>query len=876
MKKNLSKLKYSLYRPIIERLIPGKRSKRLLAEQVELILNKNAFNKVWYLQQNADVASVTIDPLLHYLKSGAVEGRKPNALFDGSWYLEQNPDVAKADINPLVHYLYKGADEGRKPNPLFDGRWYLQQNPDVAKAGVNPLVHYLNTGAAEGRNPIPLFDSRWYLQKYPDVAAAGINPLAHFLSSGAAEGRQPKENSICDLKILCEHLLKINKKPVEQISFKAVAKPKISVIIPVYNQIQYTLQCLESICRCLPLNTFEVIIVDDCSTDDSAKKLSPIEGLTVISNKNNQGFIRSCNVGAQAARGEYVCFLNNDTEVTAGWLDELLITFNQFPGTGLVGSKLVYPDGTLQEAGGIIWQDGSAWNFGRNQNHKLPVYNYAREVDYCSGASIMVPKALFAELGGFDEHYLPAYCEDSDLALTIRDKGYRVLYQPMSTVIHYEGITSGTDTSGGIKAYQIDNSKKLFARWKSRLQTHQSNGIDVDGAKDRTAKRRVLVLEHCTITPNEDAGSVTVFNLILLLREMDFQVTFIPEDNFLYMPEHTTALQRVGVEVLYAPYNKSVEKHVKECGNRYDLVFLFRPNVAQRHLSCIRTYCQKAKVLYHTVDLHFLRMSREAELQADTEKQNEADKMKVCELSVIKGSDASIVHSVAELELLHPELPDVNLRVFPLIMDIPGTNKNFTDRHDIVFVGGYQHTPNIDAVIYFVSEIMPLLRQRLPGVRFYAVGSKVPPEIQALETEDVIITGFVEDLNPLLDKMRISVAPLRYGAGIKGKIGSAMAVGLPVVATTLAAEGMSLTDGENILVAETSEQFADAVVKLYRDEVLWNKISQNSMGFAENAWGAEAAWNIFSGILSELGLDTVRHPRPLTLYKPVLIDNVSV
>ncbi len=650
-------------------------------------------------------------------------------------------------------------------------------------------------------------------------------------------------------------------------------KPQVSVIIPVYGQIDYTLRCLASIDKNVPQAIFEIIVVDDCSSDNTFDVLKNVKGIKLIQNKQNQGFIRSCNSGAQIAQGRYLHFLNNDTEVTLGWLDELLLTFDQFPGTGFVGSKLIYPDGRLQEAGGIIWQDGSAWNFGRLQDPLLPVFNYAREVDYCSGASIMVPKDLFDELGGFDEYYLPAYCEDSDLALKIRDKGYRVIYQPLSTVIHYEGITSGTDTSGGIKAYQIDNSKKLVERWKTRLQTHQPNGIDVDDAKDRAAKRRVLVLEHCTLTPNEDAGSVTVFNLMLLLREMDFQVTFIPEDNFLYMPEHTTALQRIGVEVLYAPYVSSVEQHVQEFGGRYDLVFLFRPVVAERHLSCIRKYCQKAKILYHTVDLHFLRMSREAELQSDVEKQKQADEMKLRELAIIRGSDASIVHSEAEFELLHPELPDVNLRVFPLIIDVQGTAKIFKERQDIVFVGGFQHAPNVDAVIYFVTEIMPLLRKRLPGVRFYAVGSKVPEEIQALASQDVIIAGFIEDLNSLLDKMRISVAPLRYGAGIKGKIGTAMAVGLPVVATMLAAEGMSLSDGENIMVVETPEQFADAVVNLYLDEVSWNEISQNSIVFAENAWGAKAAWTIFSSILAELGFNSIQPKRPLSLYRRVLVNN---
>ena len=661
----------------------------------------------------------------------------------------------------------------------------------------------------------------------------------------------------------------------ESINFFAHEKPLVSVIIPVYGKIEYTLMCLKSIQENLPEVDFEIILVDDKSPDNTAIELAKVRGIKLISNAENLGFIRSCNYGASQASGQYLCFLNNDTEVKTGWLDELVRTFYEFPNTGLVGSKFIYPDGSLQEAGGIIWQDGSAWNFGRNQDSALPIYNYAREVDYCSGASIMIPSSLFNGLGGFDEHYLPAYCEDSDLALKIRDRGYRVIYQPLSVVTHYEGITSGTDTSQGTKAYQIENSKKLFARWESHLKLHQLGGVDVDKAKDRKAKRRVLILDHCTPTPNQDAGSVTVFNLMLLLREMEFQVTFIPEDNFLYMPEYTTALQRVGVEVLYAPYYTSVEQHLAESGSRYDLAFIFRPSVIDRHLNTVRKFCTNAKVLYHTVDLHFLRMMREAELLKDPAKLKAANEMKKLELKAIRSADATIVHSPTELEILRQDLPKDKIYTFPLIMDVCRTDKPFQERSNIVFVGGYQHTPNIDAVQYFVNKVMPLLRRKLPKVRFYAVGSKAPQEILDLACDDVIITGFIDDLNPLLNDMRISVAPLRYGAGIKGKIGTAMVTGLPTVATTLAVEGMNLTDGENILVADGEKAFAAAIIKIYNDEALWNKVSKDGIAFAENAWGAGTAYNTLELILADLNLAPSKINSSLNSYAPFKINTLK-
>ncbi len=643
-------------------------------------------------------------------------------------------------------------------------------------------------------------------------------------------------------------------------------RPVVSVIIPVYGQVEFTLRCLASICRHLPQTPFEVIIVDDASPDRSAEILEAVKNIRLVRQPTNEGFIRACNAGARKAHGQYLCFLNNDTQATKGWLDELVRTFDEFPGTGLAGSKLLYPDGTLQEAGCIVWQDASAWNFGRGEDPSLPIYNYAREVDYCSGASIMTPKALFESLGGFDEHYLPAYAEDADLALKIRDKGFRVIYQPLSVVHHFEGATAGRDTSKGVKAHQVANLLKLHERWRGRLAAHQPNGHNVDSAKDRRATKRVLVLDLCTPTPDQDSGSIDAYNWMLILREMDFQVTFIPEDNFLYMPPYTQDLQRIGVEVLYAPFAASVKEHLIEHGRRYDLVFLFRVAVVQRNLSDIRRYCPDARILFNTVDLHHLRLEREALLEHDDQKMQFASDMKKMEYDAIRSVDAATVVSAEEQRRLQEALPGSPLHLLPFTRHIEEPSATFRQRRDIVFVGGFKHPPNTDAVLWFASAVFPKLKDRLPDVRFYIVGGDPPPEVQKLAGPDRIVTGFVQDLSSLLGQMRVSVAPIRYGAGIKGKIGTALAAGLPVVATSAAAEGMNLVDGRDALIADDPDELALQIEKLYSDESLWRRISESGLAFACNAWGADQGWCNLESILLTLGFEPVSRRYPLKLY----------
>ena len=378
--------------------------------------------------------------------------------------------------------------------------------------------------------------------------------------------------------------------PTQAVSFQSHSEVEVSIIIPVFNQIDFTHACLASLQADSGNVPFEVVVVDDCSTDETERVLQEIPGLVYLRKSENSGFIASCNLGAAKARGRYLVFLNNDTVVSPGWLEALRRTFVDEPQAGLVGSKLIYPDGRLQEAGGIIWRDASGWNRGKFQDAGQPEYNFLRQVDYCSAASVMIPKQLFTALGGFDSKYGPAYYEDTDLAFKVAASGHKVLYQPLSVVTHYEGITGGTDVSAGAKKYQETNRATFASTWSERLAAKPVNGDLSAWECLPEGSRHILVIDHHLPLTDRDSGSLRMFHILTLLHQLRHRVTFIP-DNLADISPYGDDLRRRGIEVIHHPYIKSIREFLEANGKQFDVVILSRRDFARKHMGDVPTVC---------------------------------------------------------------------------------------------------------------------------------------------------------------------------------------------------------------------------------------------------------------------------------------------
>jgi len=675
--------------------------------------------------------------------------------------------------------------------------------------------------------------ARRILRNFPIIEALGVK------ENGSGPSRRDIIASLVERMRLLSRAA-IDNRPVEA-----------SVIVPVFEHVEYSIACAISLLEHKCNLRYELIIGDDGSSDETKEVFEAVGGIVrCITHDVNQGFLKNCNLSTKHANGKYVVLLNNDTLILDHWLDEILAPFARFNDVGLVGSKLLMGDGSLQEAGGIIWRDASGWNFGRGQDPTMYQFNYIKDVDYVSGASIAVPKSVWDDIGGFDERYLPAYCEDTDLAFQIRAKGLRTLYSPRSQAIHHEGVSCGTDVTIGVKAYQIKNQAKFAAKWETVLSAeHYSNGEHVFMARDRSRQRKhLLAIDHYVPQFDRDGGSRMMYDYLKMFVDAGFQVTFWP-DNLYYDRQYVRALQDFGIEVLYGgEWVGRFSDWIREYGGYLDYAFLSRAHTCTHYIDDIADHTT-AKILYYGHDLTFPRLEREYALTGRAELLEEIEHWRTAETNMWKKSDVIYYPAPGEVDWVARQAPSKVVRTFP-IQVYPDNGiraarerlgRDLTNRPTVLYVGGFAHRPNGDAVLWFVREILPLVRSSIPEIVTIIAGSYPPPEVTGLASEDILVTGSISD--PVLEWFYLTtnlvIAPLRFGGGMKGKIIEATRFGAPVVTTTCGAEGFAAAK-DFLEIADTPEDFANSVIRVLRDPRAARKRVRKGLDYVEREFGYSA------------------------------------
>ncbi|MGI4746040.1 MAG: glycosyltransferase [Janthinobacterium lividum] len=829
-----------------------------------LLAQSSLFDRDWYLRRYAGLLPHDVDPVIHYYWSGAAQGLDPHPLFNSAWYLAALPGTA--GINPLAHYIAHRGRGTPDPHPLFDTAFYLEQRGDKAQQHLTPLedfltavpdntylpnpvfdptlyteeylsaladkpnalVHYAADGEAAGYWPHPFFDPVWYARAYPDGCDFG--PLGHYLRSTNRSTGAP-----CS-----EHMARLGRMvplPLE-LAFVQQDAPQVSIIIPIYGHLHETWRCLATIMLMTETVTYEVIVADD----RPSRPVAPIlraSGITVIINNENQGFLANCNSAAKRARGPDILFLNNDTTVRQNWLAPMVAVMNDDVRVGLVGCKLLNPDGSVQEAGGIIYSTGWGDPFGSRDVATRGCYNYARDVDVVTGACFMVRQSLFDRLGGFDGRYNPAFYEEFDLATSIRNAGYRIVYQPASEVYHHGSASYGIE----VRDRQTLKNHAVFCKKWATLLAHQPAPEDPPFlSRQRPSPRgTILVVDDKVPEYDKHAGAVTLFQYLGLFRELGLRVVYAPHDGEPAEP-YTRVLQQRGIEVLHRP--DTLHNWIRKNGCFVDFVWVARPDVTAPIMPWLKRHTG-AKILYYTHDLHYLREQRRYQLEGNVWALQESERLKPIELAIFGEVDCVMTPSEDEAREILREVPDANVVVIPPYLygdtTIVGAPDDLAERQDIIFIGGFDHTPNVDAAIWLVQDIMPLVWQERPETTLWIVGNVPPHSVKALEGARVRVTGFVPDLDPYLQRGRVSLNPLRYGAGVKGKIVTSLQAGIPVVTTPCGNEGIQLRDGQDALIGESAAELAEAALRLLRDPALCDRLIQSGADVVRTRFSKELA-----------------------------------
>jgi GT2 family glycosyltransferase len=618
------------------------------------------------------------------------------------------------------------------------------------------------------------------------------------------------------------------------IEFPVTEKPEVSIILVLYNRAALTLQCLYSILRS-NASAYEVVIIDNASTDKTSKLLGQVKGARIIQNARNLHFLRAVNQAAQQAKGDSLLLLNNDAQLLPGTLSSAQQTLNSAADIGAVGGKIILLDGVLQEAGSIIWNDGSCLGYGRGDNPLAPEYMYQRDVDYCSAAFLLTPRGLFLEGGGFDEDYSPAYYEETDYCVRLWQQGKRVVYDPNAIIVHYE-FASSTSPRNAIDL-QVKHRQVFAAKHQDWLQSQvppDPRHVWLARSHQQNGQQRILFLDdavpHAALGAGFPRSNRILSELVNLGHAITFYPTSCPHEDWADVYEDIPA----GAEIMLDHGWDKLTEFLHRRAGYYDLIIISRPHNMALFKSLMSKkpgICGKARIIYDAEALFSSRKIKQSILEGQELSKAEQEKLIREEVGLAEICDCVV--SVSDVESgKFVEYGCERVHTLSHSVEVVPTESDFTERRDILFVGRIHalNAPNADSMIWFSNEILPLIQERLGNeIKLKLVGLDCPGFKSLVNNSSVQLLGRVEDLTPLYEEARLFVAPTRFSAGIPLKVCEAAGYGLPVVATFLVGAQLGWHNEQELLLADDPQDFADACVRLYTSPALWNQLRNKAL-----------------------------------------------
>lgn len=581
------------------------------------------------------------------------------------------------------------------------------------------------------------------------------------------------------------------------------ASPRVSILLVYPEQAPELARCMESM-------------------EQAVNQAVSVE---MIVGAGDLGFAAAANRAAASARGEYLLVMSGASGVGAGWLQELVELADRRHDVGAVASRVILEDESLHEAGSVIWRDGSTYQVGRGEPPESRRYHYLRQVDCASPTSLLVRHSTFRAVRGFDERF-PRAAATVDLCLAIRRRRERMFLQPHSVVIRPRVI----DDIEREDFLARRGTALLREKWGTELQRfadpapRDPTAVALAIHRARQNPRRLLMIDDRLPNQGAGAGAPRMLEVTRELADAGFAVAFYPTVTH---DGERGDLEAVGVEVI----DDDLISHLAAPHTLYDVVIVSRPHNFKL-VRRIRRYQAQAAVIYDAEALAFRRIERQAEFLATVDPEAakltraEAARTRQLEESVTRGVDRAVALSAVEagllrsvvghcpVDLIEPRAP-ANNRMTP---------RPFAGRSGVLLVAGWSEpypSPNSDGLEWFVEQVLPLVKQRVPWVRLSVTGANPSPEVLRLACPSVRFLGHVKDLRDVYDGARVAVEPVRYGAGVKNKAVEALQYGVPLVASSVGAEGIEGDDGSAVAICDDPERFATQVVALLDDRWAW-------------------------------------------------------